>query len=291
MWQAIYPNSYGASQVAPHNTWTIAKGTTQGVNSPLTPFHNSATANTFWTTAQVQKTSTFHYNYPEFADSDGSSSSISNYVKALYGPNASKTAGSSKRNAAPEFPNMVERSGLITSPTVANNGSLFQYVANVQTSRYALGGTYTIYIFGDNPASENPSDWILDPNLIGPIGVLASEAMSSTNIVASGSIPLTRTLTAAIGSGLVDLTEANVVPYLTAHLKWRVAGPTGNEVDPTTIPDFDVSVYASTATQPGVGQLPVWSAFIPLADITQSQAGGATAQTIQNVTSTVTSAA
>ena len=109
---------------------------------------------------------------------------------------------------------MVERSGLITSPTTANNGSLFQYVANVQTSRYALAGTYTIYIFGDDPASENPSDWILDPNLIGPIGVLASEAMSSTNIVASGSIPLTRTLTAAIGSALADLTEANVVPYL-----------------------------------------------------------------------------
>lgn len=33
MWQAIYPNSYGASQVAPGNTYTIAQGSTQNADS------------------------------------------------------------------------------------------------------------------------------------------------------------------------------------------------------------------------------------------------------------------
>lgn len=33
MWQTLNPTSYGASQVAPHNTWTIAQGSTQDQTS------------------------------------------------------------------------------------------------------------------------------------------------------------------------------------------------------------------------------------------------------------------
>ena len=33
LWQAINPNSYGASQIAPHATWTIAQGSNQNANS------------------------------------------------------------------------------------------------------------------------------------------------------------------------------------------------------------------------------------------------------------------
>ena len=33
LWQAINPNSYGASQVAPHSTWTIAQGSNQNADS------------------------------------------------------------------------------------------------------------------------------------------------------------------------------------------------------------------------------------------------------------------
>lgn len=41
MWQTIYPTSYGASQVAPGSTFTIASGSLQGADSreSTSPFH------------------------------------------------------------------------------------------------------------------------------------------------------------------------------------------------------------------------------------------------------------
>ena len=101
MWQALNPNSYGASQVAPHSTWTIAQGSTQNSQSPLTPFKKAD--GSFWNTNDVRSTtSAFKYTYPEFSNSDGSATAIRGYVNRLYGPSASATAGSSKRDAEPQ---------------------------------------------------------------------------------------------------------------------------------------------------------------------------------------------
>lgn len=295
MWQTLYPNAYGASQVAPHDTWTISAGTTQNADSPLTPFHKDTSGN-FWTTNQVKNwASTFHYTYPEFSDSDGSKGAIASYVNKLYGPSATATAGSSKRTAeaepfaaaeavptaAPELPELVERDG---TPFKADNGSLFQYVANIQAPRYALNGSYYIFLFNGKPTSEAPLSWITDANLIGPMGVLSQPGMMGKELVAAGSVPLTRTLTNDVKGGLLgDLTEAAVVPFLKKTLQWRVAGPDGNAVDPDTIPNFVISVYGSTAAPlTSIYDLPTWSEFIPLTDITADKAGGA------NATDTVT---
>lgn len=269
MWQTVYPNSYSGSQVAPGKTWTVAKGSTQNVNSPLAPFHRNA-AGDFWTTTGVRNWKQFGYTYPEFSNSAGTKAAIQGYINRLYGPDASATAGSSKRD---------------TTPLVANNGSLFQYVANIQTPRYALGGSYSIYLFNGPPAETDPEDYILDSNLIGTMGVLASETMSGNDFVAAGSVPLTRTLSDVVAAGgLESLAEDVVVPYLTKNLKWEIVGPDGGAVDPETLQDFEISVYASTATQPAANQLPEWSAFIPLADITEDKAGGATLETLTNGT-------
>ena len=292
MWQTLYPNSYGGSQVAPHSTWTIAKGTTQNANSPLTPFHRDSSGN-FWTTNLVRTWTKFKYTYPEFADSDGSKSAISNYINKLYGPNASATAGSSKkRNAAPassasSTSPSSSAAPLATggsTPLIAQNGSLFQYMANVQTPRYALDSTYTIFLFNGNPAAEDPTEWLLDPNLIGPIGVLSSQDMNS-DILTVSSVPLTRTLSDMVTAGTIpDLTEPIVVTYLKQNLKWRIVGGQGETIDPDNLTGFEVSVYASTAAPASDFELPTWSDFIPLAAITQDKAGGATLQTIVNGT-------
>jgi len=285
MWQSQNPTAYGASQVAPGDTWTIAAGSTQNANSPLTPFYKDTDGN-FWTTNLVRNwNTTFHYTYPEFYDSNGSKAAIASYINKLYGPSATATAGSSKRSADPEpvaaaeavptaAPELVERQG---SPLVAENGSLFQYVANIKTSRYALNGSYSIYLFNGSPDSENPYTWITDKNLIGPMGVPAQSNMLGKNLIATGSIPLTRALTNVVGSGLLaSLAELLVVPFLTANLQWRIMGPDGSDVDPTSIPNFEVAVFASTATQPSSEyELPEWSDFIPLLDVTHKKAGGA----------------
>ncbi|KAK5127553.1 hypothetical protein LTR85_006893 [Meristemomyces frigidus] len=295
MWQSQYPNSYGGSQPAPHDTWTIASGTTQNADSPLTPFYKDTAGTTFWTTNMVKNwNTTFHYTYPEFADSDGSQGAIASYINKLYGPSATATAGSSKRTvaaepvAAPEAmptaaPELVERQG---SPLKAENGSLYQYVANIRTPRYALNGSYYVFLFHGSPSTEEPTSWILDPSLIGPMGVLAQPNMTSKDLVAAGSVPLTRTLSNAVSAGsLADLTEANATPYLKKNLVWRVAGPNGTEVDPGTIPDFEIAVFASTAAPPETQySLPEWSAFVPLVEITQDKSGGA--NTTANATAT-----
>lgn len=291
MWQAVYPTSYGGSQVAPASTWTIAKGTTQNADSPLTPFHRDASGN-FWTTNLVRNWWTFKYTYPEFANSDGSSASIKNYINKLYGPNASATAGSSKRNAAAAPADSTTTSttsaaATVTddpTPLVAQNGSLYQYVANVQTPRYALESSYTIYLFHNDPDTEDPAEWVLDANLIGPIGVLASSNMNSDLLIVN-SVPLTRTLSDQVAAGaLSSLAEALVVPYLKQSLKWRIVGSSGSVIDPDSLDGFQVSVYASTAAPASDSELPTWSAFIPLAAITENKAGGATVQTIINST-------
>ncbi|KAK0943420.1 hypothetical protein LTR48_004577 [Friedmanniomyces endolithicus] len=285
MWQSQYPNSYGASQDAPHDSWTIASGSTQDANSPLAPFYKDTNGN-FWTTNQVQNwNTTFGYTYPEFYDSDGSKGAIASYINKLYGPSATATAGSSKRTAGPEpiaaaAPEPTSAALLqprADAPLAAANGSLFQYVANIQTPRYALNGSYYVFLFNGNPATETPTEWITDAHLIGPMGVLSQANRTGHDLIAGGSIPLTRSMTAAVAAGALSaLTEEAAVPYLKDNLKWRVAGPNGTEVDPGSIVGFEIAVFASTAAPPpDEYSLPEWSAFIPLVEITVNKSGGA----------------
>lgn len=291
MWQTLNPNNYGATQTAPHSTWTIAQGSSQGPNSPLTPFYKN-TNGQFWTTNDVKNwASTFKYTYPEFSNSDGSKASITNYINGLYGPNGNKVAGSSKRDAL--LDDLVGKAvegledALPGNPLAAANGTLFQYFANVQSPRYALGGSYVIYVFNGNPTSEDPTSWVFDQNLIGPIGVVAQDGMEGSNLITSNQIPLTRTLQGLVdGGALSAMTEAIIAPFLTKNLQWRIQGPKGDSIDPGTVEGFVVSIFASTATQPSsTSELPEFSEFIPLLDVTKGQSGGANQTLAQYVSS------
>lgn len=276
MWQTLNPNSFGATQTAPHSTWTIAQGSSQNANSPLTPFKKNSAGN-FYTTNDVKDWKIFGYTYPEFINSAGDKAAITNYVNKLYGPNANAVAGSSKRDAEaePVVPTLA-RDILPGNPLVASNGSLFQYVCNIHTPRYALNGSYIVYLFNGKPCSEDPTTWPADTKLIGPMGVMATDGMTDSNLIAAGSVPLTRTLQSIVGTGLLSaLTEAIVVPFLTKNLEWRISQD-GKSVDPSTIEGFVVAVYASTAQRPAdQSELPVYSDFIELLDVTKGQAGGA----------------
>lgn len=203
------------------------------------------------------------------------------------------TAGSSKRDAMPEpiaaaeaLPTVVPSLTAhnlsnplhgIGSALTAANGSTYEYVANIQTPRYALAGSYVVFLFLGQPASEDPTTWLTDANLVGPMGVLSQDNMQGATVIAAGSIPLTRSLTAKLGSGpLAELTEALVGPFLKSMLSWRIAGPDGSAVDPNSVAGFKVSVYASTASDtsdmPHV--LPKWSPFIPIPVATHGKPGG-----------------
>ncbi|PPJ56238.1 hypothetical protein CBER1_06384 [Cercospora berteroae] len=287
MWQTIH-TSYGAVQPQPHSTWTNARGTTSRANTGLRPFRNPSGPN-FWTTNSVRDWTQFGYTYPEFSNSDGSAGAISGYVNRLYGPNPSASAGSSKREADPQA---LATLGdiLSTDPLKASNGSLYQYNANVQTPRYALGGSYTVFLFDGKPASEDPATWASAENLYGPVGVLAQDQMEgggmNMSILTTASIPLTNKLTSLFDNKLLgSLSELIVAPYLQKNLEWRIA-KAGQSVDPSTVPGFVVSVLTSSA-QPAADEnsFPVYSEFIELLGVTKGQAGGANTTTFTDILS------
>jgi tyrosinase len=354
LWQGINPNSYGASQTAPHATWTIPAGSVQNADSPLTPFHRNSNGD-FWTSNQVRDTKTFKYTYPEFSNSDGSTKAIQSAINKLYGPGATATAGSSKRSAEPQTydadaydeendvvdgtvtatatasataapafgvsfsigfgsdddkdestassdavttsaDNKTAAASATKSPIVdagngtspayptntatlkdnstplrANNGSSYQYVCQIETPRYALNGSYSVFVFNGEPKNPDPLSWTFDENLIGPAGILAQPGMTEKNITITMGVPLTRTLVYEYTKGTIpDLTEESVDNYLQQRLQWRVVGPQGQEIDSTTIPGFKAQVFASTAAkQKSEDDIPKWSEFVPLVKATE----------------------
>jgi tyrosinase len=293
LWQTINPNSYGGGQFAPHSTWTIGQGSYQDENSNLTPFYRNF-AGQYWTTNTVRDwANTFRYTYPEFSGGVNRNNVIA-AVNRLYGPNASNRKREAEPEAAPQLGNVLQGVSGIASdvlsgnPLKAANGSTFLYAANIQTPRYVLGGSYQIFCFMGKPTSETPSTWIFDKNLIGPMGVMAKEGMENSPVISSGSIPITTTLQRIVGTqgGLLSsLAEAIVVPFLNANLQWRIQGPDGNAVDPSTLEGFVVEVVTTTAQPPAnEGELPVFSEFVPLLDVTKDKAGGAN-ETVEPPTS------
>lgn len=274
LWQKINPNSYGATQNAPGKTWTIAQGSSQNADSPLTPFHKDTSCNNFWTSNQVKDTKTFGYTYPEIANSDGSSGAIISYVNKLYGPSATATAGSSKRTAAPE-PEIKKKRDILPHMLKNAQGKTYEYVANLQTPRYALNGSYNIYMFLGQPQSNDTTTWLSDPNMVGFYGVLSQPGMTDMNVSIAGAIPLTQGLTEKLGDGLLNtLASLHVTPYLTQALTWKIdAG--GVSVDPAAVPGFQVKVYSSTATEPtSPEEFPVYGAYNMLTNVTQHKRGG-----------------
>lgn len=89
MWQAIYPDQYVTPHVNNYGTFTEGGGTTEDMNTNLTPF-TSNTAGSFWTAASSRQLSTWGYTYPEIQDwnqtPDQLAASVKASVNSLYNP-------------------------------------------------------------------------------------------------------------------------------------------------------------------------------------------------------------
>ncbi|KAH9828396.1 Common central domain of tyrosinase [Teratosphaeria destructans] len=291
LWQSQWPDSWGGSQPAPQDTWTVKAGEMLDDHYPLKPFYKDDQGN-FWTGADIRDWSkTFKYTYPEFANSDGSKEAIAKYINDHYGPGASGTAASYKTkrsflgvdvdtgrfntdsfNITGAVNSWIETS----SSLVASNGSLFQYVANMQLPRFGLDGPYNIYLFNGEPVSPSPVDWCTDANFIGVVSNLALPG-SHQEILTTASIPLTRALQKIVGEGMLgSLMEDITVPWLAKNLEWKIVAYNGSIIDPSGLEGFKVSVYSTTSSQPeSLEELPQWSDFVPLPEITKAKPGGA----------------
>lgn len=192
-------------------------------------------------------------------------------VNQLYGPDASRIAGSVKRDLTST--GLVAPNQDLLRPLLGGN---VEYVANVVLERWALNGSYTIYFFMGKPREEKAQAYPFANNLIGSFSVFANPGMGMNHVLSAGSVPLTRSLRLQIGGGLLQsLSRLLVIPFLQAALEWRVA-TTNNQIIPNDqVPGLEVSVVTAEYTPPSSpNAFPIYKAFNALPDITHRKAGG-----------------
>lgn len=160
-----------------------------------------------------------------------------------------------------------------------------QYMANIISQKFALNGSYAIYIFmGD--FDDDPSSWATSPSLVGTHAVFGAIEMTSSvvskvmaskpGVEVTGAIPLTSALLTKADSGeIADMAPATVEDYLTDNLHWRVGMFDGSEIPAEDVADLTVTVVTAQV-KPAVSadEFPQWSAFKKLTHITQGKPGG-----------------
>ncbi|KAF2135447.1 uncharacterized protein K452DRAFT_323045 [Aplosporella prunicola CBS 121167] len=237
--QAIWPQSYVQPAQQKGSTWTIKRGSTQDVNSPLTPFHRD-TKGTFWTSASVRDTKVFGYTYPELVGNPSNSSLIST-VKNMYPPSSGLAASNTASTANVD--------GVGNTP--------IDYVANVTLARGALGDSYAVEFALGNPTSD-ATTWSLDPGFVGSVAALAVTGVQS-DALSSDTVMLTQALQSAFDSGeLGSANEDDVLDYMKKNLRWRVLK--GNTVVPVEeVPHLKIDVL-STKVRPAKSEseFPAW---------------------------------
>lgn len=247
----------------------------------LTPFHKDTSGN-FYSSNDVRDWTTLKYTYPEFTNGI-SASTVMSYVNNLYGPDATATATSVKVKKAKRdlFTREISPNDTVLAPPVnlvsTPSGARYQYTANIATQRFALDGSYNIFVFLGNFSSD-ASTWPFDQALVGSYGIFSTKGMTgmSGNHSVSGTVPLTRALTNKVATGtLSDLTVENVARYLQSNMQWRIADSNGVEIPAASVPGLQVSVVTANATLPADStQFPVFGEWTTLPVITTGRAGG-----------------
>lgn len=118
---------------------------------------------------------------------------------------------------------LMQLTTLSTASTSAANSTTYEtYAADIVSRKFAVGGSYAIYVFfGDAPADA--AAWSTAANLVGMHGVFTgktSHALEDVNV--RGSVPLTTALLEKLQSGeLKSMDIETVQSYLRQNLHWR----------------------------------------------------------------------
>ena len=244
LWQALWPNSYVQPQSQYQSSYWYKQGATLDETTGLKPFHSDA-AGDFWNSDTVRNTKTFSYTYPELVS--GNVADVKTAINTLYGPSATGLNSKLKRNGG----NRSHRPH-----------THYQYLANIQTQKNALNGSYFIYFFLGAP-NQDPTEWPRDPALVGTMGVIAmADSSQMEPVLISGTVPLTAKLQQYVHEGKLKCMDVGeVTGYLTSDLQWTVRKvrtvfnahsngeandpkADGTVVDPSDVPDLIVSVVS-----------------------------------------------
>ncbi|KAL8958388.1 MAG: hypothetical protein Q9193_004543 [Seirophora villosa] len=265
LWQAIYPNATVTPQVNAAGSFTEDPGTTEDINTPLSPFH-SDNSGRLWTSATAWTTRTFGYTYPEIVDWGVDSSQLTSNVKArlnaLYNPSGSTLQRATSTSAS---------NSLQLSPNSMNA----QWFANIRVQVSSMTSPFFVHLFlGDPPA--DPATWSFAPNLVGSHSVLdtsrLSAAKSDIPITLFGQVPLNPALLVA---GNSDLAPKNVVPLLTSQLNWRLQNTDDSPLDIGRVSSLKIHVVGQAVKARATEEaFPEYGEMQTYKEITAGKAGG-----------------
>jgi tyrosinase len=274
LWQGLYPDSY----VEPARQWTptfwYENGTVLDAdsgklqdsveihfnqNTDLEPFYSDPSGN-FWTANSARKVETFGYTYPELQTGDASS--LKSAINTLYGPNTI---------------NFFAKARKFKRGTTADSDRVYRLIFQAPKGR--LPSTYTIFFFLGNPASENPSNWLTDKNLMGSQAFLQAAAPGNGlhPVTVTGVVPLNAVLEQWMGGGrLPSLGLDDVLALLSGNMNFRVQLCDGTEASIELLPELKVGLASIQIIPPNsIDEFPTyvgdWDVHY---SATQGQPGG-----------------
>jgi tyrosinase len=294
MYQVTTPNSYIANGRIPHGMAQWNQGEEKNANSPLKPFTKNAKGD-YFTSNDVKNTRTLGYFYRETANNNAND--VYNAVASLYGPNAPRLKRSVEATSTPQFEGRPFKEG-------DEN-----YVLSIVANKFALPGSYSIHCFLGSPSTNStnatapypianstapapyptgtgsPShsgnstdcadDFTLHPDYVGNYAVLGG-THTGDQLVTEGALPLTTALQGKEATGcLASLKREDVVPYLKAHLYYKVIGPGNVEIPANELPGLHVGVKACPVT-PGENpyDMPSFGNYEKLPECTEGKPAG-----------------
>ncbi|KAH0208994.1 Di-copper centre-containing protein, partial [Aureobasidium melanogenum] len=168
-------------------------------------------------------------------------------------------------------------SGPYLNTTISANGTddyHHEYICNIVSQKFAMNGSYAVYVFLGNVSTNSTEELQLSRNLVGTYSVFSNmpsdnNHMANMDLKITGTVPLTTSLLGKYESGeLQSMLPVHVEPYLRKNLQWRVAKYEGGEVNVADVPDLSLNVVSAPITPAAnESEFPQWGAFTALTSV------------------------
>jgi tyrosinase len=246
LYQYRYPDTWVEAAEQAMGTYTVAQGSTQGADSPLTPFHMNADGD-MWTSTTSRNWTSFGYTYPELM-ANPSNETFTSSLNKLYKP---QTQG--LNNTITPIPTPGNNN--TTNTTTQATDWLCE--VNMPTD---IKISYSVRAFLGAPDTD-PKKWPTSPSYIGQLASMSSSRMK-TSVIVTGSISLTNALAQAHASGaLTSLDKPAVASYLKQNFHWRIQALDFSEIPRDNPPaGLNVTVFNVPVMLPqSEADVPVWN--------------------------------
>ncbi|KAH9878874.1 hypothetical protein J1614_002309 [Plenodomus biglobosus] len=252
LFQVIKPNAtMGNSNIGPNGNVFLENDQDVNATTELIPFRRES--GDFWTTKDCYDTKVLGYAYPETQSWDFISNAtyrenVTSAIARLYGGKTRRLLVDDTHQMTGEMQASLEHDNTFTDWTIESEA--------LTTS---LPSTFIVrYLFTKNGSTDVGIDvgaWMrLMPSTHGKMEKKAEHIPRSTSYspgIIRGTTGLTTHLLDQISAGhLASLKAADVVPYLTERLAWKVFSGNGEQVSRTALDAIKIEVASTKARIP-----------------------------------------